>query len=136
MEAREVARRKRKIGGSESSGGVLKYDDLSRWREKLHVGILWLGGLSYQVQISHFVYLPQWVQVLTARNEWVDLLLHTNLLMILMWAILEEVVLFVLLRSFKFSVSDKDVVWRMGGPLPAPTVNGIIQLPLKVEMVL
>jgi len=48
----------------------------------------------------------------------------------------EEVVLSLLIESFKFSPANKEIVWNMGG-ISSPSVKGHPepQLPLIIEMI-
>ncbi|KAJ7703987.1 cytochrome P450 [Mycena rosella] len=46
-----------------------------------------------------------------------------------------KVVLCVLLRSFRFSLSDKEIKFRMGGGITGPSVDGEAAMPLLVEKV-
>jgi len=48
-----------------------------------------------------------------------------------------KVIISTLMESFRFSPPEKrDIVWKMNGPaIVAPTVNGDMQLPLRIELV-
>ena len=76
----------------------------------------------------------QWLQVLPTRDECVSKLLRFFLPVLTCFT---EVVLAVLLRSFRFMPSDQEVYWNLAG-VNYPTVgkDGVkAALPLKLEPV-
>ena len=78
------------------------------------------------------------LSVLAVRNEYVFFcyVVRTSSRFILL--ILPEVILSLLLESFTFSLSEKEIIWNLGA-LQTPSIekskDGKPQLPLKVALV-
>jgi hypothetical protein len=79
---------------------------------------------------------PQRIQILPTRNESVQF--HKRSIFSLITDVVSsEVVLSILIESFKFSPSDKEIFWQMNS-IATPTVvggNGKNELPLRVSKV-
>ena len=67
----------------------------------------------------------QWIQILAARNEYVNIFFffeHTDKFLPFFFLALIEVVLAVLIPTFKFELSNKEIYWNFTG-VQYPTVG-------------
>jgi len=85
--------------------------------------------------ITDISFLSQWLQIFSARNEWVRIY---HQLCRISDPIHSEVVLFLLIEGFKFYLpKDKEIVWQMNSIATPALVGGDPsrpQLPLIIEL--